>query len=119
MVIKSMDDEKIDSLSNNQQMLIETLSMLCSFLSVKDFCSFVFSERFDSLMGCDLELIFEIGLYTNHEITLQLRESDGCLAITDLLGYDCFENGRVVCTSNGDFESAINIWLSAVLGLVE
>ncbi len=116
MVIKSMDSEKVDSLSNNQQMLIGTLSMLCSFLSVKDFCSFVFSEKFDDLMECDLDLIFEIGLYTNHEVTLQLSESDGCLAITDLLGYDCFENGRVECTSDRDFESAINIWLSAVLG---
>ena len=116
MVIKSMDSETVDSLSNNQQMLIGTLSMLCSFLSVKDFCSFVFSKKFDDLMECDLDLIFEIGLYTNHEVTLQLSESDGCLAITDLLGYDCFENGRVECTSDTDFESAINIWLSAVLG---
>ena len=66
-------------------MLVGTLSMLCSFLSVKDFCSFIFSEKFDDLIECDLNLSFEIGLYTNHEVTLQLTINNGRLIIEDLL----------------------------------
>tara|TARA_B100001564_G_scaffold335168_1_gene324308 strand:+ start:1231 stop:1581 length:351 start_codon:yes stop_codon:yes gene_type:complete len=115
MVIKSMDDVGVESLSNNQKMLLGTLSMLCSFLSVKDFCSFIFSEKFVDLMKYDLDLKFEIGLYTNHEITLQLSGKNEYLIIDDLLDHGCFENGRVECRSNDDFESAINIWLAIVL----
>ena len=115
LVIKSLDDKKVDSLSDSQKMLIGTLSMLCSFLSVRDFCSFVFSEKFDDLVECDLNLSFEIGLYTNHEITLQLTINSGRLIIEDLLGNGYIDDSRIECVSSDDFEVVIGNWVAAAL----
>ena len=115
LVIKSLDHEKVESLSDSQKMLVETLSMLCSFLSVKDFCSFVFSEKFDDLIECDLNLSFEIGLYTNHEVTLQLTINNGRLIIEDLIGDGYIDDSRIECVSSDDFETTISNWLAAAL----
>ena len=112
LVIKSLDDRKVNSLSNGQKNLIATLSMLCSFLSVKDFCSFIFSEMFDDLVKCELNLLLEIGLYTNHEVTLQLSNVNGNFIIEDLVGDGYIGNSRIVCGNSGDFESVINKWLT-------
>ena len=112
LVIKSLDDRKVNSLSNGQKNLIATLSMLCSFLSVKDFCSFIFSEMFDDLLKCELNLLLEIGLYTNHEVTLQLSNVNGNFIIEDLVGDGYIGNSRIVCGNSGDFESVINKWLT-------
>ena len=112
LVIKSLDDRKVNSLSNGQKNLIATLSMLCSFLSVKDFCSFIFSEMFDDLLKCELNLLLEIGLYTNHEVTLQLSNINGNFIIEDLVGDGYIGNSRIVCGNSGDFESVINKWLT-------
>ena len=112
LVIKSLDDRKLNSLSNGQKNLIATLSMLCSFLSVKDFCSFIFSEMFDDLLKCELNLLLEIGLYTNHEVTLQLSNVNGNFIIEDLVGDGYIGNSRIVCGNSGDFESVINKWLT-------
>ena len=89
--------------------------MLCSFLSVKDFCSFIFSEKFDDLIECDLNLSFEIGLYTNHEVTLQLTINNGRLIIEDLLGDGYIGNSRIECVNSDDFEATISNWLAASL----
>lgn len=86
--------------------------MLCSFLSVKDFCSFIFSEMFDDLLKCELNLLLEIGLYTNHEVTLQLSNVNGNFIIEDLVGDGYIGNSRIVCGNSGDFESVINKWLT-------
>ena len=115
LVIKSLDHKKIESLSDSQKMLVETLSMLCSFLSVKDFCSFIFSEKFDNLIECDLNLSFEIGLYTNHEVTLQLTINNGRLMIEDLFGDGYIDNRRIECVNSDDFEATIDNWVASAL----
>ena len=89
--------------------------MLCSFLSVKDFCSFVFSDKFDDLVKCDLNLSFEIGLYTNHEVTLQLTINNGWLIIEDLFGDGYIDNRRIECVSSDDFEATIDNWVASAL----
>ena len=113
LVIKSLDHKKVESLSDSQKMLVGTLSMLCSFLSVKDFCSFVFSEKFDDLIECDLNFSFEIGLYTNHEVTLQLTINNGRLIIEDLLGDGYIDDSRIECVSSDDFEATISNWVAS------
>ena len=115
LVIKSLDHKKVESLSDSQKMLVETLSMLCSFLSVKDFCSFIFSEKFDDLIECDLNLSFEIGLYTNHEVTLQLTINNERLIIEDLHDDGYIDDSRIECVSSDDFEATISNWLAAAL----
>ena len=112
LVIKSLNNRKLDSLSDGQKKLVATLSMLCSFLSVKDFCSFIFSEMFDDLLKCELNLLLEIGLYTNHEVTLQLSNVNGNFIIEDLVGDGYVGNSRIECANSGEFESVINKWLT-------
>ena len=114
LVIKSIDNEKITQLEEEVQGLINTLSMLCSFLSVKDFCSFIFSEKFKLLTLLELEIVFEIGIYSRHEITLQLSASMDGVMLNDLIGQNCFENNFVTCSTMNDLEASIVNWLTNI-----
>ncbi|DAC52711.1 MAG TPA: hypothetical protein D7I11_07990 [Candidatus Poseidoniales archaeon] len=64
--------------------LENTLSMLCSFLSLEDFISFLSSPMFASYARRDEPwVVFEIGLYRDHTKTLQLYPERECLTVTD------------------------------------
>ena len=115
MVIKSKDYQKIDLLTSSQKSLIETLSMLCSFLSVDDFCSFIFSSKFSDLISTYSGLVFEIGLYTNHEIVLQLIGQGKKVTIIDNIGCGCFADNSIDCSTYDELVVCINQWLSIVL----
>ena len=114
LVIKSIESEKIGQLEEEVQGLVGTLSMLCSFLSVKDFCSFIFSEKFKQLTKQDLGVVFEIGIYSRHEITLQLSASVDGVILNDLIGQNCFENNLVICSTMDDLEAVIVSWLTNI-----
>jgi len=114
LVIKSKNYVETDLLNDSQNSLIDTLSMLCSFLNVKDFCSFIFSDDFSSLMKNSLELVFEIGLYTNHEKTLELAIMKDKMIIRDLLDQGCFDNCLVEFSTFSDLEIALNRWLTSI-----
>ncbi len=114
LVIKSQNSDGLDLLSDRENSLLDTLSMLCSFLSVKDFCSFIFSDKFSSLTKYDLDLVFEIGLYSNHEITLELSLNNDKMRINDLIGQGCFENNSFEFAVFEEFENGINCWLSSI-----
>ena len=114
IVIKSIDSEGVANLEEEVQGLVGTLSMLCSFLSVKDFCSFIFSEKFKQLTMQELEIVFEVGIYSRHEITLQLSASVDGVILNDLIGQNCFENNLVICSSMDDLEAVIVSWLTNI-----
>jgi len=71
-------------LSPENLALENTLEMLCSFLTLEDFISFLRSPMFRSY-ACREEvwLVLEIGLYRDHTKTLQLYPEDEQLAIAD------------------------------------
>ena len=114
LVIKSKKGDLTDSLTDSERSLLDTLSMLCSFLSVKDFCSFVFSEKLSSLLNHDLELVCEIGLYTNHQITLELYLSKDKMRIDDLIDQGCFDNNSFEFSMFEELEIGINLWLTSI-----
>ena len=114
LVIKSKNYVETDLLNDSQNSLIDTLSMLCSFLSVKDFCSLIFSNKFSSLMKNSLELVFEIGLYTNHEKTLELTVMKDKMSIRDLLDQGCFDDCLVEFSTFSDLEIVLNRWLTSI-----
>ena len=114
LVIKSIDNERVAKLEEEIQGLVGTLSMLCSFLSVKDFCSFIFSEKFNQLTMQELEVVFEVGIYSRHEITLQLSASVDGVILNDLIGQNCFENNLVICSTMDDLEAVIVSWLTNI-----
>ncbi len=114
LVIKSIDSEGVAKLEEEVQRLVGTLSMLCSFLSVKDFCSFIFSEKFKQLTMQELEVVFEVGIYSRHEVTLQLSTSVDGVILNDLIGQNCFENNLVICSTMDDLEAVIVSWLTNI-----
>ena len=114
LVIKSIDSEGVAKLEEEVQGLVGTLSMLCSFLSVKDFCSFIFSEKFKQLTVQELEIVFEVGIYSRHDITLQLSASVDGVMLNDLIGQNCFENNLVICSTMDDLEAVIVSWLTNI-----
>ena len=114
LVIKSIESEGVTKLEEEVQGLVGTLSMLCSFLSVKDFCSFIFSEKFKQLTMQELEVVFEVGIYSRHEITLQLSASVDGVILNDLIGQNCFENNLVICSTMDDLEAVIVSWLTNI-----
>lgn len=114
LVIKSQNNDGLDLLADNEKSLLDTLSMLCSFLSVKDFCSFIFSDKFSNLTKYDLDLVFEIGLYANHELTLELSLKKGKMRIDDLIDQGCFDNNSFEFSMSEELEIGINNWLTCI-----
>ena len=114
LVIKSQNKDGLDLLADNEKSLLDTLSMLCSFLSVKDFCSFIFSDKFSNLTKYDLDLVFEIGLYANHELTLELSLNKGKMRIDDLIDQGCFDNNSFEFSMSEELEIGINNWLTCI-----
>ena len=114
LVIKSQNNDGLDLLADNEKSLLDTLSMLCSFLSVKDFCSFIFSDKFSNLTKYDLDLVFEIGLYANHELTLELSLNKGKMRVDDLIDQGCFDNNSFEFSMSEELEIGINNWLTCI-----
>ena len=114
LVIKSQNNNRLDQLADDEKSLLDTLSMLCSFLSVKDFCSFIFSDKLSSLTKYDLDLVFEIGLYANHEITLELGITKEKMRIDDLIDQGCFDNNSFEFSTFEELENGINRWLTCI-----
>ena len=114
LVIKSQNNDGLDLLADDEKSLLDTLSMLCSFLSVKDFCSFIFSDKFSNLTKYDLDLVFEIGLYANHELTLELSLNKGKMRIDDLIDQGCFDNNSFEFSMSEELEIGINNWLTCI-----
>lgn len=83
-LVKKAEIAPRPSLSPEDLALENTLEMLCSFLSLEDFMSFLRSEMFRSY-ACREEvwLVLEIGLYHDHTKTLQLYPEAEQLAIAD------------------------------------
>lgn len=72
------------ALSNESLGLEQTLSMLCSFLSVEDFISFLSSPMFQTYAQHEETwLSLEVGLYMDHTKTLQLYPGQHELIVAD------------------------------------
>ena len=62
----------------------------------------------------ELEVVFEVGIYSRHEITLQLSASVDGVILNDLIGQNCFENNLVICSTMDDLEAVIVSWLTNI-----
>ncbi len=62
----------------------------------------------------ELEIVFEVGIYSRHEITLQLSASDDGVILNDLIGQNCFENNSLFCSNMNDLELVIVNWLTNI-----
>ena len=106
LVIKSKAADFSEIVNSDDNNLIQTLSMLCSFYTVDDLCSFLYSEKFQSMDHGLYELIFEMGLYSDHQITLQIVPSGKNMAVGD--------SKNTTCDSHQSLKQVISDWLVEV-----
>ena len=115
LVIKSINSEDTKLMSSGDKTLIDTLSMLCSFLSVDDLCSFVYSEKFIKLTDYGYDIVFELGVYSEHSVVLQLTAEREKLTLADTNEQNLIDNKKVECYDKDSFNSVISKWLQFVL----
>ena len=96
--------------------LVDTLSMLCSFLSVDDLCSFIYSEKFLKLTDYEYDIVFELGVYSKHDIVLQLIAEKEKLTLTDTNEQHLLNEKHIECYDKDSFTSVISEWLALTLG---
>ena len=83
-LVKMQEIAERPVLTPDEQALEQALSMLCSFLSLEDFISFLQSDKFARLARTESPwIVFEIGLYIDHTKTLQLIPSSERLTLAD------------------------------------
>ena len=113
---KSRIIDEAPTLSDEQSMLLETLSGLCAFYSAKDLSSFLFSDKFQSLVGSkEPWIVFEIGAYHDHLKTLEgIPVHDG-FTIVDLHATGLISDNIAICNSPDDLTTLISIWYQGVM----
>ena len=115
MVISKYVDEKSEVLIEEQKAMIETLSMLCSFLSIDDFVSFIYSEKFQNLLNESiLWIVFEIGYYQDHTKVIELIPTSNELIIADNQQTGVFEGNIATVCRKEDFVEQLSNWLGFV-----
>ena len=113
LVIKSIDSDRFDGLNEDNKSLVNTLSMLCSFMSIDDFVSFIYSPKFVNLINTEITVKFEIGLYTQHEIILEMIVENNLITLTDSRNQNYLQVAE--CSSKEDLFSSLNTWISLAL----
>lgn len=115
MVISKYVDEKSEVLIEEQKSMIETLSMLCSFLSIDDFVSFIYSEKFQNLLNESIPwIVFEVGYYQDHTKVIELIPTRKELIIADNQQTGVFEGNIANVCRQEDFVEQLSNWLSFV-----
>lgn len=113
LVIKSIDADQFDGLNEDNKSLVNTLSMLCSFMSIDDFVSFIYSPKFVNLINTEITVKFEIGLYTQYEIILEMIVENNLITLTDSRNQNYLQVAE--CSSKEDLFSSLNTWISLAL----
>ena len=115
MVISKYIDEKVEVLDEKQKSMIETLSMLCSFLSTEDFVSFIYSDKFQNLLNENIPwIVFEVGYYQDHTKVIELIPTRKELIIADNQQTGVFEGNIATVCRQEDFVKQLSLWLSFV-----
>ena len=106
LVIKSKAKDGIETMFEEENDLIKTLSMLCSFYTVDDMCSFLYSDKFQSMNHELYELVFEMGLYSDHQITLEIIPRGNKMTVSN--------TKYPVCNSHQSLKQVISDWMVEV-----
>ena len=103
------------SLSPESLALEQTLTMLCSFLSLDDFISFLSSPMFQNYAQHEeVWVALEIGLYMDHTKTLQLYPEQHSLTIADDAMTGAFEESIWKGQAGDALVAALGRWIDLV-----
>ncbi len=103
LVIKSKLERIEEIIIEEDNNLIQTLSMLCSFYTVDDLCSFLYSDKFQSMNHELYELVFEMGLYSDHQITLDIIPKGKKMTVCS--------SPKTTCDSHQSLKQVISDWM--------
>ena len=103
LVIKSKLEGIEEIIVEEDNNLIQTLSMLCSFYTVDDLCSFLYSDKFQSMNHELYELVFEMGLYSDHQITLDIIPKGKKMTVCS--------SPKTTCDSHQSLKQVISDWM--------
>ena len=107
---------EIPEINHESIVLLDTLSGLCSFYSVSDLASFLFSKKFcDLVEHKDPWIMFEIGVYINHNLTLDLIPDGEKLILIDSQGNRGLDSDSVEIISEVNFTDIMTNWLERVI----
>ena len=110
MVKSKQINESPDGLSNDSLELLNTLNTLCSFYSIEDFVDFIFSEKFIRLIDHnDPWLVFEIGLYLDHQKNLQFIASKNSYLFVDNVKIE-WNNGSLSSKNKNQIITELGKW---------
>ena len=114
-MVKSREiDDKPISLSEESNNLLNTLSSLCSFYTVDDFVGFIFSEKFKNLVESPSPwVVFEIGMYLDHQKNMQLIVSSDKIRLVDNVGCG-WNDGTFESNSEEEISREIKSWCELV-----
>ena len=102
-------------LSSESLALEQTLTMLCSFLSLEDFISFLSSPMFRAYAQHEeMWVSLEIGLYVDHTKTLQLYPEHHGLTIADEAMTGAFEDHVWKGQADDAMVAALTRWIGLV-----
>jgi hypothetical protein len=103
------------ALSDESLALEQNLTMLCSFLSLEDFISFLSSPMFQAYAQHEeIWVSLEIGLYIDHTKTLQLYPQHHGLTIADEAMTGAFEEHVWKGQADGALVAALARWIDLV-----
>ena len=114
-LVKKGEIGPIPALSDESLALEQTLSMLCSFLSLEDFISFLSSPMFRAYAQHEeMWVSLEIGLYIDHTKTLQLYPEHHGLTIADEAMTGAFEEHVWKGQADDALVAALARWIDLV-----
>ena len=110
-MVKSKEiSESPERLANESVVLLNTLTSLCSFYTIEDFVSFIFSEKFTRLIDYDDPwVVFEIGLYLDHQKNIQFIPSKNNYLFVDNVKID-WNNGSLSSKNRDEITSELGKW---------
>lgn len=117
-LVKQRTVDETHVIEEQSEALDRTLSMLCSFLSVEDLASFLFSPSFAAYARTeDPWLVFELGLYADHTKTLELVPSAGQLLFADPTMTVPWSEAVAACERPEQVVAALSVWLDHVTAI--
>jgi len=103
-------------LEPQSEMLLETLSGLCSFHSAEDLSSLLFTDMFGLLVGeSDPWIKFEVGLYKDHTKTIEIIPVKGTITIADAAISGGIPNNVVTSKNEQECASILQNWYNCVM----
>lgn len=113
VIAGELDDQP--GLTEVQEGLKRTLSMLCSFLSLEDFFQFLLSQSFvDFCRTPEPWVQFELGLYVDHTKTLQLIPEQRHFMLVDEAMTGALDGGVWTGEPDEAMKAVLGRWITEV-----